>query len=125
MYSCLLKRTTTRFPRLLAGAILIPALSTFCGCALHAVNPDPLPSVESPESFSMEAGENAPVEGTPWWEAFSDPLLNGLIETALHQNFSVAQAVERIDRAQAILRQVNAVRFPLIGLDADVERTRE
>ena len=125
MYSCLLKRTTTRFPRLLAGAILIPALSTFCGCALHAVNPDPLPSVESPESFSMEAGENAPVEGTPWWEAFSDPLLNGLIETALRQNFSVAQAVERIDRAQAILRQVNAVRFPLIGLDADAERTRE
>ncbi|MCC6486873.1 MAG: TolC family protein [Candidatus Hydrogenedentes bacterium] len=107
------------------GAVLCVFLMLPSGCMMRAVNPGPLPSVESPESFSMQTGAPAPEEGTPWWEAFSDPVLDGLIETALQQNFTIAQAVERIDRAQAILRQVNAVRFPQLGLDADVERTRE
>jgi NodT family efflux transporter outer membrane factor (OMF) lipoprotein len=44
---------------------------------------------------------------------------------ALEQNFTVAQAVERIERSQALLRQTRAVQKPQVDLSADVSRTWE
>ncbi|MCC6698170.1 MAG: TolC family protein [Candidatus Hydrogenedentes bacterium] len=125
MNSWLRERFDANRLRTAGSAAPLMVFLTCCGCMMHAVNPDPLPSVESPESFSMQTSGDVPADGSPWWGAFSDPVLDDLIETALRQNLTVAQAVERIERAQAILRQVNAIRFPQLGLNAGVERTRE
>lgn len=125
MNSWLRERFDANRLRTASGAVSLLVFLTCCGCMMHAVNPDPLPSVESPDSFSMQTSGEVPADGTPWWRAFSDPVLDDLIETALRQNLTVAQAVERIERAQAILRQVNAIRLPQLELNAGVERTRE
>ncbi|GMV95067.1 MAG: hypothetical protein AMXMBFR82_48450 [Candidatus Hydrogenedentota bacterium] len=88
------------------------------------MDPAPVPLVEAPETYSVEPpAPEEPLEA--WWLAFSDPTLNQLIDTALAQNVTVAQALERIDRAEALLRQAKAVRKPQVDATADVARTWE
>ncbi|MCL4692694.1 MAG: TolC family protein [Candidatus Hydrogenedentes bacterium] len=97
---------------------------TVASCARHQVDPAPTPLVEAPETYSVEPpAPEEPLEA--WWLAFSDPTLNDLIDTALAQNVTVAQALERIDRAEALLRQAKAIRKPQVDVTADVERTWE
>jgi NodT family efflux transporter outer membrane factor (OMF) lipoprotein len=62
---------------------------------------------------------------TPWWSAFADPTLDTLITTALTDNFTLAEARARVDGAQALLRQVGALRKPTVDLDAGVRREFE
>lgn len=54
-----------------------------------------------------------------WWESFQSPELNALIETAISDNFTVKEAIARIDQSVAIARQNRSVLLPEIGYDGD------
>lgn len=94
------------------------------GCATHDVNPSPSPLIEPPQTYSVEMEGGELLEG-PWWQVFDDATLNSLIETALSENFTVAQAAERIVRAESLLIQANALRKPSINLSGQAERSRQ
>ena len=59
-----------------------------------------------------------------WWALFNDPTLNGLVETALTNNFDVQKAVARIEETNANLRAVDAAFLPEIDLGASANRSR-
>lgn len=99
------------------GCIAILAAAS---CARHQVDPAPAPLVEAPTTYSIESTSPEELQGA-WWLSFSDPTLNELMDTALAQNITVAQALERIDRAEALLRQAHAIRMPQVAGTADVE----
>ena len=70
------------------------------------------PSTELPSAFPG-AENTAGIEPvrSDWWRLFDDALLDELVATALAANIDVAQAVARIEEADANLRAVNAALF--------------
>ena len=111
-------------PRCARVVCALFALFVSTSCVRHNVNPVPQPLVEAPEAYSVEVPSPTSERGA-WWSAFSDPTLDALMTTALEQNLTVAQAVERIDRAQALFRQAKAIQKPQMDLTTDVARTWE
>jgi hypothetical protein len=82
-------RTRTRRPRreesmpkrILCGIFL--ALLTGC----MTVGPDyQRPAVDMPTDLAVRGKEVRDLANTAWWEQFNDPVLNGLVETALKEN---------------------------------------
>jgi len=74
-----------------------------------------------PGAIPADAGSEA--VQSDWWRLFSDPILDDLVETALENNTDVAQAVARVDEADANLRAVNAAFFPEIDLSGGANRS--
>jgi NodT family efflux transporter outer membrane factor (OMF) lipoprotein len=54
----------------------------------------------------------------PYWLAFNDAILDGLIETALEGNFDIASAKHRIAQAEAVARQTLAPLLPSVSAEA-------
>lgn len=65
----------------------------------------------------------APVEGR-WWRLYNDPVLDGLITDALAANTDIRQAVARLERARASLREVRTDRLPDVGVSAGADYGR-
>ena len=66
-----------------------------------------------------------PTAETPdrWWERFDSPALNALVDEALSENFSLRQAVARMEQAVAVARQNRAALFPEADVSADFSAT--
>ncbi len=101
----------------------VAAVLALAGCM---VGPDyQRPAAELPggfpESTGVAAGENAIPDD--WWRLFGDAVLDDLVTTALAANVDVAQAVARIEEADANLRAVNAALFPEVDLSGTAGRT--
>ncbi|WKZ13047.1 MAG: efflux transporter outer membrane subunit [Gammaproteobacteria bacterium] len=92
------------------------------GCT---VGPDYVrPDVEAPTAWRVDFEKAADVANTKWWEQFEDPALNGLIETALHENRDVRIAAARIEQFRGVLATVQAQGLPQVGYGGGVSRTQ-
>ncbi len=60
-----------------------------------------------------------------WWEVFQDKELQGLIRTALQNNYDVRIAATRILQAQAQLGITRANQFPTLGAGGNVTSVRQ
>jgi multidrug efflux system outer membrane protein len=97
------------------------------GCA--AVPPiDPSARPVIPEAF-RDSGARwtvaAPAESQPrgtWWKAFSDPILDDLVERAVRNNTSIQVAAARLAQARAVTRATDANRSLQVGVGASVAR---
>ncbi len=100
-----------RGTRALAGALTL--LGAACSTAPTRV-PDP---PETPATFAgaAEAGSYEPQE---WWRAFRDPVLDEVVDAVLGANFSVAEAVARVEQARTRARLADAAVLPVIGARA-------
>jgi multidrug efflux system outer membrane protein len=115
-----------RLARILSLGAAAIALS---GCVtLFEVGPD----YKRPENLPAQAAyRDAPIMPPPsadsianmaWWEVFDDPVLQGLIKTAVGTNYDVRIAVTRIEQARAQLGVAEAGFYPQIGYDALASR---
>ncbi|HTS22691.1 MAG TPA: efflux transporter outer membrane subunit [Casimicrobiaceae bacterium] len=96
--------------------VAIATMLALSGCM---VGPDyRRPATELPGSFAQSGGAGQAAAAIPgdWWRLFGDPVLDDLVESALAVNVDIAQAVARIEEADANLRAVNAALFPEIDL---------
>ncbi|GAB7562993.1 efflux transporter outer membrane subunit [Methylobacillus methanolivorans] len=59
-----------------------------------------------------------------WWETFQDPVLNGLMDKAFADNLDIAQAVARIEEADAAMREAGAALFPEVTLSGNGVRQK-
>jgi outer membrane protein, multidrug efflux system len=59
-----------------------------------------------------------------WWEVFQDPDLQGLIRTALQNNYDVRIAAARVLQAQAQLGITRADQFPTVGAGGNITSQR-
>ena len=100
----------------------------FVGCATAPLPPQDLPA--TPAAFK-EADTRASTTGavTPaspangaWWKAFSDPLLDDLVERSVKGSTSIQIAAARLSQARASARAAGANRMPQAGLNAGVNR---
>lgn len=88
------KITTLNF---LSVFFILALLSSSCKVA----TPPQLPAtVEMPESYSFESNSES-IGTIKWREFFKDPYLIALIDTALHNNFDLLSAIQRIEVARS------------------------
>jgi len=73
------------------------------------------PSVEVPQGWRTQEKEAKDVANTAWWGQFNDPVLNGLIQTALQENKDVKIAAARIEQFVGQYVTTRAALFPQIG----------
>ena len=57
-----------------------------------------------------------------WWQVFKDDSLDGLIRTALTNNYDMRIAVARVEQARAMADEARAEFFPQIGYQGAVSR---
>lgn len=108
--------------------ILLLFTITFVVLAGCSVGPDyTRPDVTVPADFKELKGwrEARPRDQeirTKWWEAFDDPLLNGLMEQVNVENQSIALAESQYRQALAQVKLARANYFPTVGAGASYTR---
>ena len=111
--------------RAFAGLILALILAG-CATTLPPIEPSALPAV--PMQFKEGDGRwtvASPAESQPrgeWWRAFSDTVLDDLIERANRNNASIRVAAARLEQARALVGSARADQLPQVGVDASAAR---
>lgn len=99
------KRSGRRIVRLF---VLMGTGLAVSGCAL---GPDyEAPRADLPDRYSLLAPVSSPAVQGDWWRHFNDPVLNQLVDRALADSISLAEARERVAEAQAAARR-DGVKF--------------
>jgi len=100
---------------LLAACATVPDLG---------VSPDP----KATASYSSTVSFTAPAADWPadgWWQAYGDPQLSDLIETALQGSPTLAQAKARVLKAQAVAGEAKSSMLPTLEIDGNVSEVKE
>lgn len=92
------------------------------GCA---VGPDyRRPDIQTPTQWRFEDQEARTLINARWWEQFNDPVLNGLIETALKENKDVLIAAARIEEYSGRYAATRGDLFPQAQAAGSATRQR-
>jgi outer membrane protein, multidrug efflux system len=117
--------------------VLLLGLSLSIGCAVGpnykrpAVNVPVTYRDASPDSTTSTATQADQSKTSPslgdekWWEVFQDPTLQGLIRTALKNNYDVRIAATRVLEARAQLGITRANQFPTLNGGGNITSLRE
>lgn len=120
-----MNQTYSRLQTRLAPLVMALVLA---GCATSAVvdtsNVPAAPTAFKESANAVTTNPTAPQVQGLWWKVFADPVLDGLIDKANGNNNSVQVAAGRLAQARALAGQVDANRFPQIGVGAGATRQR-
>jgi outer membrane protein, multidrug efflux system len=106
----------TQRPRFLAACVAI----VLAGCT---VGPDyRRPAVDVPSAWRISTEEAAQVSDIAWWDRFGDPVLSGLVRTALENNLDLRIAVANVDQAFAQYGITRSALFPELDAGASAAR---
>jgi NodT family efflux transporter outer membrane factor (OMF) lipoprotein len=108
-------------------AILTASVLALGACATvpdlgSAPNPKDARSLTASQSF---AAPQASWPGDTWWNAYADPQLTGLIEAALKDSPTMAQAQARIGKSEAASREARAAYLPTLEADGSYSEVKE
>ena len=99
-----------------------------CSTSLPKIETEKLP--QPPAAFKEGDGrwtQAPPAAAQPrveWWKAFSDPVLDDLVERANRGNTSIQVAAARLAQARAFVRATDADRAPQVGVGASATRAQ-
>jgi outer membrane protein, multidrug efflux system len=86
------------------------------------------PTVKTPQAFRapepLPPQQAASLADLKWFEVFKDEELQGLIRTALEQNYDLRDAVARVEQARANLGITRSEQLPQFSAGAALEVTR-
>src|SRR6476469_9010638 len=84
------------------------------------------PAVQAPSTYRSASGQpsTASLADLQWFQLFRDDTLNGLIKTALQENFVVRIAAQRVLQARAAYGITHAGQFPTVDASADMIAAR-
>jgi NodT family efflux transporter outer membrane factor (OMF) lipoprotein len=88
------------------------------------------PAIDMPASFrdgGVQWTQAQPADAVArgaWWAAFNDPQLDALMTQLQQANLDLRVAEARFRQAEALTRQARAARWPVIGADAGITRSR-
>ena len=110
--------------------VLLPVLAAVLACACTVGPNYNRPPATVPEDFRglppdrVGNAESASLGDQKWWEVFEDETLQGLIGTALEQNYDVRIAAARIVQARAQLGITRADQLPTVSASAATANQR-
>jgi multidrug efflux system outer membrane protein len=86
------------------------------------------PTVQVPNAFRapdpLPPQQAASLADLKWWDVFQDGQLQGLIRTALQQNYDLREAAARVEAARANLGITRSYQYPNVGAGASIETNR-
>lgn len=95
----------------------------FTSC--QVVNQYKSPELDTENLYrEMASSDTTTIADIPWREYFSDPILVGLIEEGIENNFDLQIAYTRIQQAEANLSMAKAAYFPDLSLVGQVNHSR-
>ena len=98
----------------LSLAVLLPACM---------VGPDyQRPEISVPAAWRLGANEMGEISNIAWWDQFQDPVLSGLVRTALANNKDLKVATANVDQAAAQYGIVRSAQFPQVDGNASASR---
>jgi len=112
------------------AACRLAPLATAALLAACAAGPDYVrPTLELPDAYKevgpWKTAEPRPADSAqPWWEAYADPVLNGLMQDAERANQSLRVAEAQYRQAQALADAARAGYYPTLGVNAGAQRAR-
>ena len=83
------------------------------------------PELAAPATFlnaATASAENQSVANVKWFDLFKDPVLSGLIQKGIDNNYALKIALTRLDQAKAILGITKANWYPSLGYSATINR---
>jgi multidrug efflux system outer membrane protein len=99
------------------------AVAVLSGCT--TLGPDyQRPDTPLPQAWRSETSDAKDVVNTAWWQAFGDPVLDGLIAGAIDANKDLMLATLRVEQFDARLQISRADGRPQAGYNASAERRR-
>src|SRR4051812_14715256 len=105
------------------GSMFLVALLAACSASLPKIDPADVPA--TPAAFREGFTVAAPAEAQPrgeWWKAFSDPVLDELVQRADRGNTGIRIATARLTQARAFARATDAARMPQVDANAGAAR---
>lgn len=105
------------------GSLLL-SMTMLSGCMTPGVLPDPVQPVAAEWRHRGALPMAHTVDPTTWWTAFDDAVLNDLVDRALRENLSLAQARHRLSAARALVRPALAQGRPEIKGAATGQRSQ-
>lgn len=115
-------------------AIMIPALAVMIFLSQGCFRTGPLPLAPVPDSLPetflagpKASGDNpgaAMAVHEPWWKSFGSSELNRIIDQALGSNFTIREALARLDQARAMSMETRSLLLPVITLEAGASHKR-
>lgn len=82
------------------------------------------PQIDSPQAWRVEYEQAAEIANTRWWEAFGDPALDQLVDSAVRENLDVQIAAARVDQFLGALRTTRSQFYPQFNYGADASANR-
>src|SRR6266404_5534022 len=84
------------------------------------------PAVETPHEFRGQVGpaEAASLADLPWWDVFGDPKLQGLIRSALENNYDLQTAIARVEQFRAQVGIAASEFYPQVGYEGQAAREK-
>jgi NodT family efflux transporter outer membrane factor (OMF) lipoprotein len=109
--------------------LAVACAATLGGCNLAPAYHRPaLPVLPTSYKESGPWQPARPADAAPrgdWWEAFDDPVLNGLEARVNVANPTLAASVAIYDQARAYAREAEAGLFPTVGIGGALSRNRQ
>ncbi|WP_420145177.1 efflux transporter outer membrane subunit [Sphingobium sp.] len=102
--------------------LILAAAGLLAGCMTPPYL-GPAPEVKAPQTYrSADSFTAAPTPwpSDTWWTAYGDPQLSALIDEALANAPTMAQASARLRRAEALVGSANAALLPSISADGSL-----
>lgn len=110
--------------RALAGGAPLLCLLLASGCPVgpNYVRPESTPP---PDFYGQEPSPPAEsLADLPWWEVFSDPVLQRLVTEAVQSNYDLRVAVARVEQANALVGVARAPLLPQVSYEGTAARQR-
>ncbi|HKD61130.1 MAG TPA: efflux transporter outer membrane subunit [Terracidiphilus sp.] len=83
------------------------------------------PVATAPDKYYTEtAPKSESIADLAWWEIFKDPVLQGLIQEALKNNYDVRIAATRVEEAREQANVTRSQYFPQVGYAASITGAR-
>ena len=117
------------FPRAAVRAAALSGLCavSLCGCATLP-SATPARQAKAPAAYQSQASLSAPAADWPsdgWWKAYGDPQLDALIDEAIKDSPSLAQAEARLRKARAMRTVAAADTLPSLSGAANVQELKQ
>ena len=107
------RRSRSRTALVKSAALVVVITGALAGCA--SVGPDyKRPAIATAPQWHTPREGVGSLADLEWWQLFQDPVLRGLIGTALEENKDLRLAVARVAEARAQLAVTRAAQFPQV-----------
>lgn len=101
---------------------LLMLISLITACTVSKDTPQP--QVQLPATFTNTSSGSGSIAAMPWKDFFVDPVLRGLIDSAIVKNYDMQLAVKNIQASQLLVKQVKWNNVPEIGVNITANTNR-